>query len=141
MIAAPAVSRFVSQVVFDENYPTIAAEVQTLIGNGGEARRRARVITCRTDRGDLLAEVIETTSGWVVHYRDGNGDLNRNADSYMPFRRGGWALEPLTGDRGQLFEAVGRSGLYGLQGAYFIDRIAAGEIGFTVRKPDRLSRP
>ena len=132
--------RYMSQSVFDDNFAVIAAEVMALT-RGGDARRRARIIVCRTDQGELLAEVLGTTFGWVVRYRDGNGELNRNMDSYMPFRRGGWALEPLTGDRRQLFEAFARSGLYGLFGSYFIDRIAVGESGFTARRPEGSHRP
>jgi hypothetical protein len=125
--------RYMARADFDDNFAAIAAEVLTLA-----RRRKARIVACRSDHGELLAEVIGTTFGLVVRYRDGSGDLNRNADSYMPFRHGGWTLDPFTGDRSQLFEAFGRrSGIYGLFGSYFIDRIAAGDREFTARRPDR----
>jgi hypothetical protein len=86
---------------------------------------RPKLIVRESVTGEKLALIFETDWGAAIYFRDGRCDLDRTTDSYMPRRRGGWTVEPLTGDRRQFFEVFSNAAVYGLSAGALIARIAA----------------
>ncbi|MDC8980513.1 hypothetical protein PR370_01870 [Mycobacterium marinum] len=114
------VPEFMRQDVFDENWPTIATEVKTILATKGKTRKRFRIVAVyETINNELLIEVFRTSLGPVVAYRAGwnsgrwswrqQGDLRA---AIMGVRQGRgdskYDVQPLTGHPQQFFWVTSR---------------------------------
>jgi hypothetical protein len=121
-----------SQDVFDQNWSTIAVEVNTILAAKGKTRKRFRIVAVyEKSSGELLAEVLRTSFGPVVVYRAGamgHGSIRRDPGAELPSyiigtRQGRGALkfdvQPFTGYANQYFMMTTRCPVPGLEGAKF----------------------
>ena len=101
---------------FEHSTPAIFAEVEHIVSDG-QSRKTCRLAGLRTDRGEMVAEIIRTSLGPVVVYRSDTGEFNTQDDSYRPWRQDRRrVIGPLTGDPDQTFDLMDKSGALSHQG-------------------------
>jgi hypothetical protein len=118
-----------TDAVFDENWPTIATEVKTILGAKGKTRRDFRIVAVYERKtGELLAELLRTSLGPVVVFRAGQwgARASQKGEIRVGFRQSrgvnGLAVAPFTGIESQPYFVAGGIGQHLVTGQHIMAR-------------------
>jgi hypothetical protein len=111
---------------FRRNMKTILVEVNAILAVKGKSRRRFRVLEIYEEGSDeLVAEVLRTTLGMVIVYRN---HVGRTPDGdFVLYRQGSTPhIAPLTGSPDQPVNIVSRARQYVIMGNEILQAITGG---------------